>query len=124
MSRREKVYLTLFIIMILLFLFSIPVKIARPQEKPVEGPQVVMRVIPGALGPWLAVEPQDVTVVLGLVPANPEDHYAPQVGDSMLCHAYTPDGTHYGYRCGNDRYLITHFDVFPKHKPKKERNSK
>ena len=121
MTKREKLIIALFIILALLFLVSIPVKIARPQEKPVEGPQVVMKVIPGALGPWLAVEPQDVTVALGLVPENPEDHYAPQVGDSLLCHSFSPDGVHYGYRCGRDRYMVSHFDVFPKHKPKKEK---
>lgn len=124
MSKREKLYLALFIITAVLFLFSISVKIARSQERLVEGPQVVMRVIPGALGPWLAVEPQDVTVSLGLVPENPEDHYAPlSPGDTLLCHSFTPDGTHYGYRCGMNRYMVTRFDVFPKHKSKKEKDS-
>ena len=122
MTKREKLIIALFIIFALLFLVSIPVKIARPQEKPVEGPQVVMKVVPGALGPWLAVEPQDVTVALGLVPENPEDHYAPlNPGDSLLCRSFTPDGIHYGYRCGMNRYMVSHFDVFPKRKSKKEK---
>lgn len=125
MSRREKWLLFGFIILALAFLFCIPLKIAYPAEKPVEGPQIEMKVIPGALGPWLAVEPQDVVVRLALVPLNPDEHYAPLApGDNLLCHAYSPDGLHYGYRCGTMHYVVTKFDVFSKHKPKKEEKEK
>lgn len=113
MSKREKLFIALFIVAALLFLFSIPVKIARPQERPTELPQVVFHVDREAAIGRYVLEATNVRIAYVIQPIE-GTHPAPMPTDSLaLCRPYN-EGPRYFLRCGFDRYAVTGISLVPK----------
>ena len=112
MTKREKLYLTLFIIMTLLFLFSIPVKVAYPQEAHV-GAQIVFHVDHEAAPGRYVLEPTDVRIAYTVQPTE-GSHPAPmQISSTALCRPYN-EGPKYFLRCGMDRYSVSGIALIPR----------
>lgn len=112
MSKREKLFLVLFILMALLFLFSIPVKVAYPQDAR-EYPQVVFHVDHEAAIGRYVLEAKNVRIAYTVQPIE-GTHPAPMQIDSLaLCRPYN-EGSKYFLRCGTDRYAVTGIGLVPK----------
>lgn len=112
MTKREKLFIALFIILALLFLFSIPVKVAYPQDIRVYS-QVVFHVDHEAAVGQYVLEAKNVRIAYMVQPIE-GTHPAPMLIDSLaLCRPYN-EGSKYFLRCGTDRYAVTGISLIPK----------
>lgn len=118
MTKREKWLLFGFIILALLFLFSIPLKIARSQEAHVN-PQVLFVLDHYDARGRAVLEAKEVRPAYTVVPLEGE-HPAPMAPEqNLICRPYD-EGTKLFIRCGGTRYAVVNVGLVPKKQKKQE----